>query len=192
MDQNIKRYAAAGLEVAITELDDRISVANYAANAALWLGYQAEDYRKMIRECLDNSNCKTILTWGFTDLYSWIPGFTNNVSGYALIFDNSYAPKPAYTSMLTELYAETLKSDVPALADDSEIKLNYTRNGLSVECEQYILKCQLFDVQGKIVFSTNPAAASVQIPDKSQIHGVYVLKLQLNSGRSFTRKLIFR
>jgi endo-1,4-beta-xylanase len=192
LDQNIKRYATAGLEVAITELDDKITVANYTANTALWLGYQAEDYRKMIRLCLDNPNCKTILTWGFTDLYSWIPGFTNNVSGYALIFDNSYVAKPAYTSMLNELYVESLKSDVYSLTDDSDIKLIYTPNSLNVECLQPITKCQLFDLQGKLVSSTSFGSNSVQLPNTGIKPGVYVLKLRFESDRNFTRKLIFR
>jgi endo-1,4-beta-xylanase len=39
--------------------------------------------------------CKAYTMWGFTDAHSWIPSFSPG-SGAALIFDQNYAPKPAY------------------------------------------------------------------------------------------------
>ena len=33
--------------------------------------------------------------WGFTDRHSWVPWFFEGY-GSALIFDDSYCPKPAY------------------------------------------------------------------------------------------------
>ncbi|MEM2029204.1 MAG: endo-1,4-beta-xylanase [Candidatus Bathyarchaeia archaeon] len=35
------------------------------------------------------------MMWGFTDKYSWIPIYFSGY-GAALIFDESYMPKPAY------------------------------------------------------------------------------------------------
>jgi hypothetical protein len=41
-----------------------------------------------------------MLTWGFTDRYSWIPWAFNNKEGAALPLDTLYLPKPAYWQML--------------------------------------------------------------------------------------------
>lgn len=88
---NIKRLNELGLEVHITEMDVRIRT------PARWedLIRQAEIYREILKVCLSAENCKAFVMWGLTDKYSWIP---SHFSGYgaALIFDESYKPKPAY------------------------------------------------------------------------------------------------
>jgi endo-1,4-beta-xylanase len=43
------------------------------------------------------------MTWGFTDKYSWIPGYTKGEKGKALLFDELFAPKPAYYALLEVL-----------------------------------------------------------------------------------------
>lgn len=91
VEANIKRLNDLGLEVHITEMDVRIRM------PARWedLIEQAKIYRDILRACLSVERCKAFVIWGFTDKYSWIPG---HFSGYgaALIFDESYVPKPAY------------------------------------------------------------------------------------------------
>lgn len=190
LDQNIKRYASAGLDVIITELDIRIAVADYNADRAKWLAYQAEDYRKMIRSCLDNPNCKTFVTWGFTDKYSWIPNFTNNVSGYALIFDNSYIPKPAYTSILNELAAESTKTQIEAVTENPEIKLILSQDKVLIETDRIMNQCQLFNVEGKKVFSSHVTNNFIEIPVNNLQRGIYILNIQLENGSMIFRKFI--
>lgn len=91
---NIRRLAALGLEVSITELDVRMKLpANRDA-----LAKQARTYGDVTRFCLSEPNCKAIVLWGFTDMYSWVPQ-TFRGEGDALIFDRDYAPKPAYTAI---------------------------------------------------------------------------------------------
>ncbi len=92
---NMKRLGALGLSVTITELDFRVKLP--ADSAALAL--QRDNYASLLRTCLENANCKSFLTWGFTDAYSWVPGFFQG-EGAALPFDAAYAPKPAYAGML--------------------------------------------------------------------------------------------
>lgn len=88
---NIKRLNDLGLEVHITEMDVRIRM------PARWedLVEQAKIYRDILRVCLSVERCKAFVIWGFTDKYSWIPGYFSGY-GAALIFDESYVPKPAY------------------------------------------------------------------------------------------------
>ena len=101
---NIKRLNELGLEVHITEMDVRIKM------PAKWedLIKQAEIYRDILRVCLSADNCKAFVMWGFTDKYSWIPG---SFSGYgaALIFDESYMPKPAYYYIAATLIEHLIK-----------------------------------------------------------------------------------
>ncbi|MCL6500797.1 MAG: endo-1,4-beta-xylanase [Candidatus Pacearchaeota archaeon] len=96
---NIKRFNDLGLEVHITEMDVRLKLPPTQED----LTKQAEIYRDMLKVCLSSEKCTAFVIWGLTDRYSWIPEAFNGY-GSALIFDESYKPKPAYYSLL-----ETLK-----------------------------------------------------------------------------------
>ncbi len=95
---NAQRLAGLGLEVSITEMDVRISLPTTQQE----LDEQALAYSDAIQFCLSQPNVKTLVMWGFTDKYSWIPGFFSGF-GDALIFDMNYQPKPAYSAMLSAL-----------------------------------------------------------------------------------------
>jgi endo-1,4-beta-xylanase len=92
---NMQRLSDLGLEVHITELDVRIK----GAATDQKLAQQARVYHDMLQVCLSASNCKAFILWGFTDRYSWIPQFLQGY-GSALIFDESYQPKPAYSALV--------------------------------------------------------------------------------------------
>lgn len=95
---NMRRLAALGIEVHISEMDVRIPLPITEEK----LNAQACVYRAMLDVCLSAPNCKSFVLWGFTDRYSWIP---ENYPGYgaALIFDESYRPKPAYHALMDVL-----------------------------------------------------------------------------------------
>jgi len=95
---NMNRFAALGLTIEITELDIRVPV---PASAAA-LQTQAQNYAEVVRACLDVPACDMVVTWGFTDLSSWVPS-TFAGQGAALLFDESFQPKPAYTAVNTLL-----------------------------------------------------------------------------------------
>jgi endo-1,4-beta-xylanase len=97
LSQNIQRFGALGLEVHITELDVRLP-----DNTTASLTAQAQTYKDLIGVCLAQKACTAFQTWGFTDKYSWIPSFFTG-DGWALPFDQVYAKKPAYTSLLTAM-----------------------------------------------------------------------------------------
>ena len=96
--QNISRLKSLGIQVQITELDIRIKNTSSPAQLAL----QAQEYRDILKGCLDASNCTALLMWGMTDKNSWIPNFYPGY-GSALIFDGNYQPKPAYKALLDEM-----------------------------------------------------------------------------------------
>ena len=43
-----------------------------------------------------------VTVWGFTDKYSWVPGFFTG-EGAACLFDENFNKKPAYWAVLDEL-----------------------------------------------------------------------------------------
>jgi len=95
--QNLKRFAALGLEIHFTEVDVRL---NDSAPASLQA--QAHLYSEITKACLELSACKAIQTWGFTDKHSWIPGKYPG-QGWALLWDAEYKKKPSYSATLKEL-----------------------------------------------------------------------------------------
>ncbi|MBS2961405.1 endo-1,4-beta-xylanase, partial [Actinocrinis puniceicyclus] len=96
MQANMQRFAALGLDVAVTELDDRIPLPASSGN----LQQQATDYGNIVKWCLSVSRCVGVSQWGVGDADSWIPG-TFSGYGAATMYDSNYQPKPAYNSTLT-------------------------------------------------------------------------------------------
>lgn len=99
--QNLDRFSKLGLQIHITELDIRVTDSSDATLQA-----QAEFYRKYVDICRRVPNCKLIQTWGFTDKHSWIPG-TFRGMGWALLWDENYAAKPSYRSVLEALQGKS-------------------------------------------------------------------------------------
>ena len=97
---NMQRFADLGLEIYITELDVRTRLP--ATPEAL--ATQAQWYGDLMQACLDQPACRAFQTWGFTDAHSWVPSFFPGF-GAALIFDESYQPKPAYDALWQRLSA---------------------------------------------------------------------------------------
>jgi endo-1,4-beta-xylanase len=89
--QNMERFAALGLDIAITEADVRIPLPSDAAK----LNTQASYYKQIWDACHAVPRCVEFTTWGFTDRHSWVPG-TFPGEGDACLFDTNLRPKPAY------------------------------------------------------------------------------------------------
>jgi endo-1,4-beta-xylanase len=98
MQANMQRFANLGLDVAVTELDDRIQLP--ASSAALQ--QQATDYGNVVKDCLAVSRCVGVSQWGVGDPDSWIPG-TFPGWGAATMFDQNYQPKPSFNAALAAL-----------------------------------------------------------------------------------------
>jgi endo-1,4-beta-xylanase len=95
---NLRRLAALGLEIHITELDVAISLPVTAEK----LQRQANVYRNYLNACLSVSSCKAIVMWGAADKYSWVPRFVSG-KGAPLLLDEKFKPKPAYRAVFDEL-----------------------------------------------------------------------------------------
>jgi endo-1,4-beta-xylanase len=100
---NMQRLADLGLRVQITEMDVRTQF-HPSTDEAEKLDLQADMYRRVIETCLAAPNCDTFITWGLTDRYSWIPGFSGKPD-IPLLFDVQGKPKPAYEAVRQALEA---------------------------------------------------------------------------------------
>lgn len=97
---NIHRLAALGLKVQITEMD--VQIQGDTRPVAQRFAAQAQIYHDMLQACLSVKICEAFVMWGFTDRYTWIPSATGHPDA-PLLFDTSYHPKPAYTTIVQEL-----------------------------------------------------------------------------------------
>jgi len=91
---NMRRFAALGLELAITEADVGLKLPVGAKD----LEAQADVYAGMVRDCLAVKACRSLTFWGFTDSRSWIPE-TQPGMGAATLLDEKLEPKPAFLAV---------------------------------------------------------------------------------------------
>ncbi|EJC99117.1 uncharacterized protein FOMMEDRAFT_142779 [Fomitiporia mediterranea MF3/22] len=84
--ENLQRFAALGLDVAITELDINL---RGPANATA-LAQQARDYWTVVNACVQTKRCVSVTVWGVSDDHSWIP------NGEVLPWNAEKQPKPAF------------------------------------------------------------------------------------------------
>ncbi|MEU5720703.1 endo-1,4-beta-xylanase [Micromonospora sp. NPDC047738] len=95
---NLRRFAALGVVVAVTELDVRLKLPATPEK----LVSQASLYQRVLAACLAVPTCESFTVWGFTDAGSWIP---HRYQGYgaACVFDMGMRPKPAHGALVAEL-----------------------------------------------------------------------------------------
>ena len=91
----LQKFAALGVDVAVTELDLRLRL---PADAKA-LTAQAADYASIVAACRSTPRCVGVTTWGITDDRSWVPSFFSGY-GAALPFDENYQPKPAVEAII--------------------------------------------------------------------------------------------
>ncbi|HEX2130338.1 MAG TPA: endo-1,4-beta-xylanase [Actinophytocola sp.] len=89
--ENFARFEALGLRTAVTEADVRMIMPADPVK----LQAQAQGYSALLAGCLLSRRCESFTFWGFTDRYSWVPGFFEG-EGAANLLDESFQPKPAY------------------------------------------------------------------------------------------------
>ncbi|KAJ6544477.1 endo-1,4-beta-xylanase C precursor [Mycena capillaripes] len=92
---NYQAFTALGIEIAITELDIRMTLPETPA----LLAQQKTDYQTVISACKAVAGCVGVTIWDYTDKYSWIPGVFSG-QGAALPWDDNLVRKPAYDGII--------------------------------------------------------------------------------------------
>jgi endo-1,4-beta-xylanase len=96
---NMRRLAALGLRVNISEMDVRVG--DMGGGTPANLEAQKAVYRSMVAVCVAEPACDGVTFWGFTDAHSWI--YNQYGADAPLLFDAQYAPKPAFYGVLDAL-----------------------------------------------------------------------------------------
>jgi endo-1,4-beta-xylanase len=98
VQENMQRFADLGLEIAVTEADVRMPL----PTDVFKLQAQAQGYHSLLEPCLLTRGCNSFTVWGYTDKYSWVPGFFTG-QGAATLFDENFQPKPALAAVQHDL-----------------------------------------------------------------------------------------
>lgn len=98
MVTSLNRFASLGLQVAITEADVRIHVDGPPMSYVDSLELQRERYVRLAAACHQVRACTSFTVWGVSDRDSWF-----GADQAALLFDTSFAKKPAYDAVVRTL-----------------------------------------------------------------------------------------
>jgi endo-1,4-beta-xylanase len=137
--QSAQQFIDNKLDIMVTELDVAVPTnGGYPINPED-LQTQGVVYRSMLEYALHFSpNCKAMLTWDFTDRYSWLPFHYNYTKGDALPLDWMYLPKYAYWQ-LQEGMARVVIDGVYRLSPQSQPDkcLGISQNTTSSDVQLY-------------------------------------------------------
>ena len=105
LDNTIRRFAEAGLQCIITELDMGIPSTTTQNKEA-----QARDYRIITDIVLNNDNCPNMVIWGLKDNNSW------RESSNPLLYTSGIGKKPAWYAVRSALRHRTLtETGIPSV-----------------------------------------------------------------------------
>ena len=141
--QSAQQFIDNRLDIMVTELDIRVPTNGACPINSQDLQTQGIVYRSMLELVLHFApNCKAMLTWGFTDRYSWIPSAFHNNAGAALPLDTLYLPKPAYWQML-EVMTHIISDGIYRLSPESQPNkcLGVSQNTTSNDVQLYSDDC---------------------------------------------------
>ena len=106
MQANFERFAALGLDVAVTEADVRMPIdEETGVPTDEQVALHAERHDAMLEACLAVPSCTSFTVWGFPDANSWVP--QTFPEDWATIFHDDLTPKPAYHAMRESLREAT-------------------------------------------------------------------------------------
>ena len=197
-----KELAKLNVKLKITELDIGFKSGINVSKSDL--ERQGQTFRQYLDIVLEEPNADTYLIWGVSDKWSWLGGL-NRQKG--LIYDDNLQPKPAFDSILVRLQTyeppkdtvatDTTKQDTSATdttkkdttSNDSTIAIKTIAglSSLSMHLSDRTLsiagataaKVEVFDMQGRPVFSAKNVKGSVEL--QSIAEGLYVVRVREGS-----------
>ena len=211
--KNVRDFAKAlaelGVTLNITELD--IGFPKGSANnlGASDYAKQGHLYRQFMDVFLEEPNMGEFMIWGVTDAHSWLDGQQGKTQG--LIYDKNYKPKPAFDSLIVSLKEHPAASVVSpygskeivdpddSTGTDSTLALERRAHleALSMSLAGRTLsitgataaKVELFDMQGRPVFSAKNVKGSVELQGIAE--GLYIVRVRSGST-SMAKRIAIR
>jgi endo-1,4-beta-xylanase len=199
-----RELAKLNIKLKITELDIGFKSGINVSKSDL--ERQGQTFRQYLDIILEEPNADTYLIWGVSDKWSWLGGL-NRQKG--LIYDDNLKPKPAFDSILVRLQnfeppqdtvaADTTANDTTVTDStglDSTIVIRQTAGPGSVTMHvagrtlfiagAKSAKVEVFDMQGRPVFSTKCEKGSVELNGISD--GLYMVRVRSGSA-SLVKKI---
>ena len=192
-----KELAKLDVKLNITELD--IGFPKGSANNLGASDYEKQGhlYRQFMDVFLEEPNMGEFVIWGVTDAHSWLDDQQGKTQG--LIFDKQYKPKPAFDSLIVSLKAHSpsdVVSPYPKKEPESSSSTENSSESQSVHIPVYNLqqisvhlagrtlfiagataaKVEIFDMQGRPIFSTKDVKASVSLSSLSE--GLFIVRVR--------------
>jgi endo-1,4-beta-xylanase len=94
---NMRRFAALGIGVYVTEFD--VNMSNVLSLNNVKDQKEADIYYQMMRACIESKVCHSFAILGITDKESWYNYMGTAPDARPLPFDSHYNPKPAFYSL---------------------------------------------------------------------------------------------
>ena len=126
LQQSITRYASLGVSVRISELDIRIPLPGTSAQFQT----QASNYAAVVNACKAVAACSGITIWGIDDGHSWLPN-SCCPEGVPLLWDSSFAKKPAYDAT-ANAFGPSSGDSTPPTAPTNLAASNITSSGATL------------------------------------------------------------
>ena len=191
-----KELAKLNIKLKITELDIGFKSGINVSKSDL--ERQGQTFRQYLDIVLEEPNADTYLIWGVSDKWSWLGGL-NRQKG--LIYDDNLQPKPAFDSILVRLQTYEPPQDssdkdstekdstdaFKAIAGLTSLSIHLSGRTLSITGAT-AAKVEIFDMQGRPVFSTKNVKGSV---DLKVTEGLYIVRVREGSA-SLTKRIAIR
>ena len=211
--QNVRALAKAlaelGVTLNITELDIGFPKGEAGKLTAADYEKQGHLYRQFMDVFLEEPNMGEFVIWGLTDAHSWLDEQQGKTE--ALLYDKQYKPKPAFDSIMVSLKAHpasevqtpyTFTDDTTSCTADScdssevvaqsaklqTLSMRLAGRTLTIAGTQSA-KVELFDMQGRPVFSAKCENGSVEL--KGIPEGLYVARVRSGSA-SLTNRIAIK
>jgi hypothetical protein len=115
-----------------------------------------------------------MLTWGYTDRYSWIPLYSDNTQGAGLPFDWLYLPKAAYWQM-QEVMARVVVDGIYRLSPQSQPDqcLGTSVNSTSSDVQLYRGNCNNTNQQWNITWLRDGTYRFSSQSNENRVLGAY-------------------
>ncbi len=173
--QSAQQFIDNRLDIMVTELDVAVPTSGGYPVDPKDLDRQGLIYRSMVDYVLHFSpKCKAMFTWGFTDLYSWIPEYYNNTQGIGLPLDYLYLPKPAYWQML-EVMARVVDDGIYRLSPQPQPNkcLGISQNTTSSDVQLYSDDCNNAYEKWNITWQGDGTYRFSSESDNNRVLGAY-------------------
>jgi endo-1,4-beta-xylanase len=205
-----KELAKLNIKLKITELDIGFKSGINVSKSDL--ERQGKTFREYLDIVLEEPNADTYLIWGVSDKWSWLSGL-NRQKG--LIYDDNLNPKPAFDSIFVRLQTfeppqDTSKQDstvtdstkidstatdsttkdsiglpiIPQSAGPGSVTMHIAGHTLFIAGTQSA-KVDVFDMQGRPVFSTKCEKGSVELNGIAD--GLYMVRVRSGSANLVQR-----